>query len=196
MSAQISLPADPSNAFSVAKSASDVDALGQELDMVEKEFDNVRWIDGLKAGHPRFNDICSRYVQARHAYFGAIRARLLNHIDEAERGERPVSLTQWYNSHLAHQLAKQRLEAMDAQGPNHFSAREHADASAVEEYAEAIEAIFYARYRERKRLNRVLKRARTSGSLARAVASPTGYRRTGSYVRDPNGVRIPVVEKD
>jgi hypothetical protein len=168
----------------------DAATLGKMLDEVDRESNEASWVDGLKLGHPRLDDICHRHYAIRNAYFGAIRAPLLSHVAKLERAGRIVSGSQWSDSYRAHNAAKLRLDLMDLDGPHYFTAREHCDASAAAEYAEAIEEMYFHRQGGSKRVADLFQTAPKS----RVAITPKGKRKTGKFKRGPNGTKIPLVE--
>jgi hypothetical protein len=90
-----------------------------------------------------------------------------------ERTEKPVTPDRWYDSYKAHKAAKQRLDVMDVLGSHYYTAREHCDASAAAEYAEAIEEIYWQRYRDRKRIAELFQNPRQWKGSRRAIRATT-----------------------
>lgn len=173
--------------------ADNIIALGDALDDVEHEFNRadeaeMTMAEGLAA-------ICARHYRTRNAYFGAIRQPLLAAVDALEQDERAISFAAWGESHHAMIEARQRLDELNAAGPDFYGVREHCDAEAMSEHAEAIEAILWHRLQSRRRDERAIQAARKAGNVKRVRKSPSEYRMTGKHVtRD--GVNVPIVERD
>jgi hypothetical protein len=164
----------------------DAATLGKMLDKVDRQSDEATCIDGLRLGHPRLDDICHRHYAIRHAYFGAVRAPLLDRVAKVERTGKVGSLAQWHRASEAHKAAKQRLDLMDLDGSQIYTTREHCDASAAAEYTEAIEEIYWQRSQAAKLFQTAHK--------TRVPITPTGKKKTGKFKRGPDGTRIPLLE--
>jgi hypothetical protein len=175
----------------------DAPMLGQMLDDVEREFGEAD-AEGLTMTEG-MADICSRHFHIRSVYFGTVRAPLLDRVATLERDEQRVTLertlSRWSASVQKHENAKQRLEEMNAAGPDFYGAREHCDAEAAEEHTEAIAEVYWRRLREQRRIHEIIATARNAGErIKRTLLSPTGYVKTGKYLWK-DGVKVPVVRK-